>query len=385
MSLSQASRSSVFILQIFALIILIVLYIYTDCTSTTMPSAFIRKQAKLLYSSRDPLTVLQNIRDEYAVSSFPSQMTRVKQEWYHYKDRHSEYEDMIKKGYSTLKSQNISSRYISQFTKFHNDTMKEQLHKIQQASAGKLTGSRRTDAIIAGIKIMPEYMRDYRLTKEDLNRNKESSSAFLELRAMNCIEVDDADQLVSACIPILKDLEEDVHMIMAALAVVTGRRCIEIAKTGHFMPTPSNARWPYAMRFDGVAKKRGTDFQPRDVPLLAKYKYVRRAVDHVRAKICVSNLPNNIINAKLSHRVGDAAKILTGRLSTRFHDLRAIYGCVTHMVFENTCSINIWLKHVLLHDNIDTSVYYSRCKIAKCTLKMGRWKHSDASNASGAR
>ena len=337
-----------------------------------MPTSYICQQAKLLYTDKDPFKVLQNIRDKYTTSSFPSQMTRVKQEWFNYKDRHASYDDAVKQGYASLKEQNISSRYLKQFLTFQNDPMKEQIKKVQQACQSKLTGSRRTDAVIAKIKIMPEYMSDYRLTQEDLGRIKECTTTFLENRAMNCIDLRDADELLSNCRSILKKLDDDIHIIAAALAVVSGRRSIEILKTGNF--NRSKTRGSYAMLFDGTAKKRDREEGPHDVPLLIKYKYVRRALDHVRSKLAVANLSNAAINAKLSHKLGDAAKVLTSSLATRFHDLRAMYGCMTHLAFSNNCSINIWLKHVLLHDTIDTSVFYSRCKISKCNEKLGSWK-----------
>lgn len=53
-----------------------------------MPSAFIVSQTEILKRTQDCFLVLQNIRDKYAVFSFPSQMTRVKGEWMKYNDRY---------------------------------------------------------------------------------------------------------------------------------------------------------------------------------------------------------------------------------------------------------------------------------------------------------
>ncbi|ACH46812.1 putative protelomerase [Feldmannia species virus] len=339
-----------------------------------MPSAFIRKQAELLHTLRDPLTVLQNIRDKYAVSSFPSQMTRVKDEWFKYGDRHKDFGTQWKKGYASLKSQNVSGKYLDQYREFQEDKMKEQLLKVKEAAANRLTGSKRTDAAIASIKIMPDYMAGYRLTKADIAKNKSLSTDGLEKRAMQCVDVDDADALVSQCTKILVSLEDDIHVVVAALAVVTGRRAIEILKVGEFRK--SVGKGPYAMSFNGAAKRRekNSESTSQDVPLLVKFKYVKRALDLIRSRIPIGPDDSNaVINARFSHKLGDAAKIITNSVSTRFHDLRAIYGCVTHVAFENKCSINIWLKRVLLHDSIDTSVFYSRCKVSKCLLRLGDW------------
>ena len=335
-----------------------------------MPSAFIKDQAELLYRTKDTFGVLQRIRDKYALSSFPSQMSRVKEEWYQYQDRHENYENMYSRGLQSLVNQQVSSRFISQYRQFHKDTMKEQLKKSKAASAGELTGSRRTDSAISHIRILPDYMSDYRLTKDDISKNNVRSEQCLEKRAMDCVVVNDGEALVSKCRQILVELSEDPFVISAAIAVISGRRSIEILKTGSFN---QSSRGSYSASFEGAAKKRGLA-ERRNIPLLVKYKYLRPAVDHIRKFILVDGMTNSQINSKYSHKLGDAAKILMASLDTRFHDLRAVYGCITHQVFRNTCSINIWLKKVLMHDNIDTSVFYSRCKVQNCTSNLGEWE-----------
>lgn len=337
-----------------------------------MPSAYILKQAKLLHDTKDCFGVLQNLRDQYALSSFPSQMTRVKEAWYEFGERHEVFENMRKEGIKYLVREGVGRRYISQFEIFCNDDMKEQIRKTHCASKGALTGSRRTDAVISNMKILPDYMKDYKLTSTDLVANSALATKCLEKRATNCVVVSDGDALVGKCRKILAELTEDDFIVAAALAVVCGRRSIELLKVGHFRQ--NRDRGEYSCYFKGSAKKRGLDdTQFDDIPLLVKYKYFTRALNHLRNRVIVGDMTNSQINAKFSHKLGDAAKILTDSLCTRFHDLRAIYGCLTHKLFDNSCSINIWLKSVLMHDNIDTSVFYSRCKIDKCSQNFGKW------------
>jgi hypothetical protein len=337
-----------------------------------MPSAFIKEQAELLHRTKDTFGVLQQIRDKYALSSFPSQMSRVKEEWYKYEDRHERFDDAYNKGLKSLVAEQVSSRFLSQYKEFRSDGMKDQLRKSKLASAGTLTGSRRADRAIAKIPIIPEYMFDYKLTKDDISKNNARSEKCLEKRAMACVVIEDGDKLVSKCRDIIRKLEEDVFLVAAAIAVLCGRRSIEIIKIGKFRECPR--RGCHSALFEGAAKKRGVRSKAIEIPLLVKYKYLEPAVDHVRKQLDAGNMTNSSINSKYSHKLGDAAKLLTERLDTRFHDLRAVYGCITHQLFSNTCSINIWLKKVLMHDNIDTSVFYSRCKVSNCKSKLGEWK-----------
>jgi len=337
-----------------------------------MPSEFIVNQAEILHSSEDVFLVLQNLRDKYTVSSFPSQMTRVKEEWYKYKDYHPSYETAYASGLKYLKKQGISRKFLDQYKEFGEDPMKMKIQKQRAAYRGSLTGSTRADQTISELPILPEFMKDYKLTKTDSINNSELSSKSIETRSKDCVEVGDCDALIDKCRRIVKKLEEDPFVIVAALGVLCGRRSVEILKTGKFLPGNIGS---YSCVFSGMAKKRhGTSVEKENVPLLVKFKYINPCLEHIRIRINVSDMTNTQVNAKYSHKLGDAAKILLESLNVRFHDLRAIYGTVSHQVFENNWSINIWLKRVLIHETLDTSLFYSRCKVEKCNLNLGKWE-----------
>ena len=337
-----------------------------------MPSAFIVSQAELLKRSSDPFLVLQNLRDKYTISSFPSQMCRVKDLWFEYGDRHVNYELAFERGFRELKKQGLSSTYLKQYEEFGRDGMKEQLRKSRLASSQQLTGSTRTDRAISNIPILPDYMKDFRLSKDDSVKYNSLASKCLEKRSMNCVEISECDELVRKCNRIVRDPDShDAFIVVAACSVLCGRRSIELLKTGIFGPSRSGQ---YCCEFQGAAKKRGCQpDKPTEIPILVKSKYLLRAIANFRDRIQVEDLTNTLINSKYSHKLGDAAKVVVDSLDVRFHDLRMLYGNISHLAFENKCSINIWLKKVLMHDTIDTSIFYSRCKISNCTLKLGNF------------
>lgn len=64
-----------------------------------MPSKFIKMQAELLHRTKDAKPVLDNLRKKYALSSFPSQMSRVKVEWCKFEDRHADFFRLIEQVY----------------------------------------------------------------------------------------------------------------------------------------------------------------------------------------------------------------------------------------------------------------------------------------------
>jgi len=339
-----------------------------------MPSEFIVTQAEILHTSEDVFLVLQNLRDKYTVSSFPSQMSRVKEEWYKYKDYNSSYESAYASGLKYLKKQGISRKFLDQYKEFGDDGMKVKIQKQRSALKNSLTGSSRTDQTISELPVLPDFMKDYKLTKTDSINNNELSSKSIETRSKDCVEVEDCDALVSKCTKIVKKLNEDPFVTAAALSVLCGRRSIEILKTGKFS---TGSVGHYSSVFSGMVKKRnGPIVENENIPLLIKFKYINPCIEYIRIRVKVDGLTNTQVNAKYSHKLGDAAKILMESLNVRFHDLRAIYGTASHHAFENNWSINIWLKKVLIHDTLDTSLFYSRCKIEKCNLNLGKWRES---------
>lgn len=334
-----------------------------------MPSPFIREQAELLRRCRDPELVLNNMREKYAVSSFPSQMTRLKEEWFRFNERHDSFAQELDAGLRSLKAQRIAPKFTDKYVQFGKGSIKTQLHQQKAAAKGEYSGSKRTDAAIAALKLLPDYMSRYRLSNEDKQRSSELATRSIETRSMNCVNVADADALLRRCRSIVTSLTEDPFLITAAIGVLCGRRSCEILCTGVF---EASSRGSFACLFHGAAKKRRVQ-RAEHIPILCKFKYLSRAIDHIRAAIDACGITNSQMNARYSHKLGDSAKILMQSVDTRFHDLRAIYAIVTHNVFENDCSVNIWLKKTLLHDTIETSIHYSRCKVSNYPQKIGKW------------
>jgi len=339
-----------------------------------MPSKFILEQAELLHRTKDAKPVLDNLREKYALSSFPSQMSRVKVEWCKFEDRHEQFFHLMDQVYRATQSAELyPKRAIKELKQYIKDDMILQMKKWRAAkSPGGLTGDTKIDELICKVQLLPDYMKEYRLTENDRTSSSELSKKSLETRSKDCVLIEDADALVERCIEKLKENTECPFILAACISLVCGRRSIEVLKTGVFSEG-SEARAPYACFFSGAAKKKVVCEDKCEIPCLVKYRYLKHALRRVREKIPCENLTNQEINSKFSHKLGDAAKMITGDMKVRFHDLRALYGMISFQMFKNNCSLNIWLKSVLLHEALDTSVFYSRCKIEKCSTNRGEW------------
>lgn len=340
-----------------------------------MPSKYILGQAELLHHAKDAKPVLDNLRKKYALSSFPSQMSRVKIEWCKFGERHEHFYDRMEQAYRAACSaeHTYPRRAVKEFRRYMKDDMITQMKKCRAAkSPAGLTGDEKLDDVIRKVQLLPDYMKEYRLTETDRTSSSELSKKSLETRSMDCVDIPDADELVERCIKKIKANTECPFMLAACISLVSGRRSIEILKTGEFSEGTS-AHAPYSCLFSGAAKKKVVCEDKCEVPLLVKYKYLRHALRRVREKIPCENLTNTQINSRMSHKLGDAAKILTGNMKVRFHDLRGLFGMISHRMFKNNCSINIWLTKTLLHEALNTSIFYSRFKIDKCSTKRGEW------------
>lgn len=339
-----------------------------------MPSRFIVEQAELLYRSKDAELVLENLRNKYATSSFCSQMSRVKGEWYRFNDRHEDFAATIGSEYERLKAlSGVPRKALKELKYYMRDDLATQMKKRRSIRTPEgLSGDEDVDFVISSTPVLPEYMKKYQLSPEDRIVSFEMSRKSLEARSVDCVTVGDADALLETCKNVIKRLEEDPFYIAACLSVVCGRRSIEILRTGNFQGVEGR---DLACLFSGAAKKKAmctTRFC--EIPLLMKSRHVIAGLKHIRGLIPCSGLTNSQINSKYSHKLGDAAKILMNDLGVRFHDLRCIYGMVSFKMYKHDGSINIWLKKALLHETLDTSVFYSRCKIEKCDTILGRWK-----------
>lgn len=78
-------------------------------------------------------------------------------------------------------------------------------------------------------------MNKYKLSQEDKDRNHNFTSTRIEERSLDCVEIEDADVLLSTIRKMIKDAEtHDPYTIACCLSLACGRRTIELLKTGLF-------------------------------------------------------------------------------------------------------------------------------------------------------
>jgi len=80
------------------------------------------------------------MRAKYAVSSFPSQMTRLKEQWYQFNERHESFSHEFEAGLRSLKAQRIAPKFTDKYVEFGRGSIKTQLHQQKAAAKGEYSG-----------------------------------------------------------------------------------------------------------------------------------------------------------------------------------------------------------------------------------------------------
>jgi hypothetical protein len=137
---------------------------------------------------------------------------------------------------------------------------------------------------------------------------------------------------------------------------VTGRRMIEVFRTGQFKAVSGDA---LAASFAGQAKKQDLKSVAYNIPLLAPFDHVTEALNRLRISKNTEDLNNSEVNLRYSSSCNAAARRLLGE-GRRFHDCRAVYGVLSFtLAMPHTLSLNLWLCRALGHSSLTNSLNYS--------------------------
>ncbi len=188
---------------------------------------------------------------------------------------------------------------------------------------------------------MDEFREDYRVKVSDDHTN---------LRAI------DDEALVAIATEIAEAAETcDTMELAGALLLLTGRRPVEVLKTGVFLSTPARNH----VMFGGQAKRREleTDAANYAIPVLAPPAIVLAAVKALRRREITTNLTNQGVNGRFSKYLGRAvARRFFDKAKTPLQpiELRKVYATISYAWYcPQTVSMNAHFAQVLGHSPLD--------------------------------
>ena len=107
-------------------------------------------------------------------------------------------------------------------------------HAVQRRlKSSQYSGHAMVDDLIAQFTIFPEYINDLKVSVPERTALQKQATAALEAKSTESITVQ-ASELISQCKAVLKDTHANPFDVASAIALLTGRRTVEIFKTGNF-------------------------------------------------------------------------------------------------------------------------------------------------------
>lgn len=157
-----------------------------------------------------------------------------------------------------------------------------------------------------------------------------------------------------------------VHVLACALC--SGRRTIEILRTGNFQLIPGK---PFAAQFSGQVKKRGQN-TTYTIPLLLPFDQLMFMIQSIRAEIGQSfDADEDRARVNLHQKYASTLRYQLKRIlgnffsdNIRVHDLRGVYAKLTYdrMSHDTDLTFPGWVQNVLGHESEIISIHYNRIR-----------------------
>jgi len=336
--------------------------------------SFAKECAQKLLRYKKTETILLTLRDKYSFTSYATAISQVRRECMRTNVRHDLYETDVE----SLKS--LKAFQTDEFQRFLDADLETQYrmqkhHQLSFPPVGleTLGSNASTSQIIASVRLLPDCVGALKLTASEVAWSKARRAEALVKKSSKSILVLDASKLIQAARVLLQS--EDYYPALVGLAVITGRRMIELAKTGTFESQDEYAeeRAEHRAIFRGQAKKKFAEFLDQlhyTIPLLAPFAEVNEAFQRIRGLKNFDDVPHDAVHTLISVQANAAAKqflsqkdLVEFQTEPTFHNARVLYGNLSFVRFEHSMSINLWLKNVLGHESLETSLNYSNCTV----------------------
>ncbi|KAG5183904.1 hypothetical protein JKP88DRAFT_181538 [Tribonema minus] len=315
-----------------------------------------------LDDSGDAAGVVGYIRDKWP-KSLATYLSGVKKAWMTLEHHHDAYpadsEASIIKADELLRTEPrvtkpALAKAVIKLREFHDLPLADK-HKAQRAARRiAFTGEARIDAIICDIRLFPDYMKELRLSDGERIALKKRGEDALDKKSSSAWELD-AGVLVDKARGVIEDDISAPFDIACALALLTGRRMIELFKTGSF----SAGADATSAVFSGQAKTGSAEDHPYRIPLLCPFRSVEVALSRLRRMKPCGDMSNAAVNSKYSGRCNVAARQWLGP-GRKFHDFREGYGVVCYnLCLPHKWSLNLFVSRVLGHSGLENSLHYT--------------------------
>lgn len=199
------------------------------------------------------------------------------------------------------------------------------------------------------------------LERSEYQQLRHHTEEVVNLRRENQVHVRETNAYLRHAIELVRSV--DSMRVIAGLLALTGRRPIEVARTGTISEL-SGEEGDYCVVFQGQAKTKGRDGTMHDVPfpipvLCAPY-VVLEAWKRLRTSTRgqqIAEMEPRIFNARLGTTMGyivgvEFSRYLHGRIKAHPKDLRGIYAEICNQIYNGDGLVG---RRIM-----DNGLYYSR-------------------------
>lgn len=311
--------------------------------------------ANYLEDTHDTASVLETIHKKWP-KSIPSYISAVRREWLtNVATPHADFDESLEAVRVSFKVKRTADARVDEF-KDADVKRKLEIQKKIRGAYGSFTGDADLDLALSKIEVLPDYIRKLRLTEQERQETRTRSKAALEQKNAK-VKVVHYD-LVRKAEGILDDANANAFDIAVAIGLVTGRRAVEILKTGKF-----TMRTADECTFSGQVKKGSVPAAPYRIPLLTTFARVQKAVARLRKQKPCDDLSNAEVNAKYANSLSTAVKRFFNE-PYRFHDLRSAYAVICFHTITNPCfTLNYFASKVLGHSDLGESLHYNAWRV----------------------
>lgn len=216
---------------------------------------------------------------------------------------------------------------------------------------------------IHSVDIIPKNLEGLNLSMKESKELKKLRSTIDNAKLKEAPIEFDGQALLNKLMPLLngKNLYKEV---VPALLLATGRRSVEILKTGDFILADDMSPKGYTCIFTGQAKSGIEEMDGYEIPLLAPYWMVKKALETVRQSFDATNLSTEEVHQVFARQLNTFVKKLAG---TTPHMLRSIYAMMCYQMNKKKASMIGFISSILGHSQLQNAGYYQRVLINNIT------------------
>jgi hypothetical protein len=331
---------------------------------------------KILVTTENTDGVVNYIRNKWP-KSYHTYISTLKKKWLDLNIQCDEfdlsYDHMVNKihvimqGSSTDKQSELTE-VLHRVSLFHDMSVKDRNSLQKAMNQQQFSGNENVDNEIKQMVIFPEYIQSLRATQREKEMKKQHSSSQLQKKCQSTWMLNVAHVIEQARASLISDTS-NAYDLAVALALVTGRRMVEIFKEGVFIQSDRDDR----VKFSGQVKAPlrveslvGSDEGVKssyEIPLLTSAVLVLKGLDRLRRVKNCELLSKREVNAKYANGCNAGARRLLGE-GRKFHDLRSAYAVTTfHCAQPHIWSQNLWVCRVLGHYDLKNSITYSAVRV----------------------